>query len=155
MATPKRSLKSPRVTVTVELETIFAAEQRSSSHCMIADAIKLAVPTAQRVSVDLATIRWTDPRSGRRHIYLTPHVAQVALVNFDKGEHTEPFRFQLRQGISLSPTTTKPREPQRFSGDTDSGITRTGGGSPPLGALSNVQHVKGSRRRYGLKRLES
>jgi hypothetical protein len=58
---------------------------------MIADGLKAAMPKATDVSVDLATIRFSDRESGRRYIYLTPPVAQVSLLKFDHGEKPEPF----------------------------------------------------------------
>jgi hypothetical protein len=62
---------------------------------MIADAIKTAVPNAQSVSVDLSTIRWTDPVRELRYIYLTPRRAQIALIDFDAGRVPKPFDVQL------------------------------------------------------------
>jgi hypothetical protein len=46
---------------------------------MIAEAIKQAVPRATNVSVDLSTVRWTDPEKKLRYTYLTPRAAQIAL----------------------------------------------------------------------------
>jgi hypothetical protein len=64
-------------------------------HCMIADAITAAHPTFRNVMVDLATIRWSNPRTGKRYIALTPELAGARLVEFDQGEPVEPFDFRL------------------------------------------------------------
>ena len=58
--------------VSVTRDVIDKAERRDSSHCMIADAIRASIPDAQNVSVDLATIRWSEPKKGVRLMYLTP-----------------------------------------------------------------------------------
>ena len=56
----QKAMTTPRVNVQVTPDIINVAARRDSGHCMIADALRLAVPEAQSVSVDLATIRWTD-----------------------------------------------------------------------------------------------
>src|SRR5262245_57512785 len=73
---------SPRGLVRVTDELIETALPKNSEHCMIADAVKIAFPGAKGVSVDLATIRFSDPEKGLRYIYLTPRIAQTALVEF-------------------------------------------------------------------------
>jgi len=67
---------------------------------MLAEAVKEAFPGARFVSVDLQTIRFTDPDPKRpyRYTYLTPRRGQVALVDFDQGRGIEPFEVQLRGG---------------------------------------------------------
>ncbi len=88
---PGRGKRAPQLDFPVTAEIIEDAVPQDSAHCMIADALKAAMPEAQSVSVDLATIRFTDPKRGRRYIYLTPIPAQVALLDFDKGDKPEPF----------------------------------------------------------------
>jgi Fe-S-cluster formation regulator IscX/YfhJ len=76
---PTRSVRkprAPRVVIQVSGDDILWAEKESSSHCMIADAIKRQLPNARHVAVDLQTIRFT---------YLTPTLAQMALLDFDDG----------------------------------------------------------------------
>lgn len=68
---------------------------------MIAEAVKAAMPHARFVSVDLQTIRWSDPKKGLRYVALTPRVAQISLVEWDQGEIPSPFNFQLRGAIVL------------------------------------------------------
>lgn len=79
-------------------EIITDSVESDSGHCMIAEAIKKALPGAQRVSVDIQTIRFSDPAKGLRYTYLTPRIAQLPLVMFDAGVEPEPFTFQLRAG---------------------------------------------------------
>jgi hypothetical protein len=89
-----RSRKAAHVTVTDEV--IANACRRDSGHCMIADALKMMNPGVNHVDVDLQTIRFSDPAKGARYIYLTPPLAQRALIRFDQGETVEPFDFTLR-----------------------------------------------------------
>lgn len=94
---PVRTLPAaPRVPVDVTEYLIEDSTARDSGHCMIADAVKEAVPDATYISADIQTIRFT--RGGFRYTYLTPRKAQVALIQFDQGEKPEPFAFQLRTG---------------------------------------------------------
>jgi hypothetical protein len=86
-----RGKRAPKLDFPVTAEHIDTAIPEDSAHCMIADALKAAMPEVRSVSVDLATIRFTDPKTCRRYIYLTPIPAQVALLDFDKGEKPEPF----------------------------------------------------------------
>ena len=79
--------------ISVSRETIERATQRDSRHCMIAEAIRDARPDAQFVSVDIQTIRFSIPFKRIRCTYLTPRIAQLALVRFDQGRSLEPFQF--------------------------------------------------------------
>jgi hypothetical protein len=80
----------------VDEETIDQSIKRDSSHCMIAEAVKAAFPDAQSVSVDVQTIRLSDPTKRLRYTYLTPRIAQVAIIKFDQGDKPEPFEVTLR-----------------------------------------------------------
>lgn len=103
--------KGPQLKIKVTEEQIAAAMKRDSRHCMIAEAIKVAHPDARSVSVDLATIRFTDPGKQIRCTYLTPRIAQVCLVNFDQGRAPEPFSFVLRGAhITRSGNTRTPKK---------------------------------------------
>lgn len=93
--TKQRVPRSRRVDVEVTPEVIKTAVEGDSGHCMIADAVKAAVPNARNISVDLQTIRFSDPVKRMRYVYLTPRMAQLALVDFDGGEKPEPFTFRL------------------------------------------------------------
>ena len=96
--TATRTPRAPQVIVEITDEVIDEAIPRDSSHCMIADALKALVPGASKVAVDLQTIRFSDLKKGLRYTYLTPRVAQVALIKFDQGLKPEPFAFRLRGG---------------------------------------------------------
>jgi hypothetical protein len=74
-----------------------------SHHCMIADAIKDAHPTAQYIQADVQSIRFSDPLTGKRYTYLTPPVAQSALLQFDAGTRVKPFAFTLRAPVIARP----------------------------------------------------
>src|SRR6516164_6329046 len=93
-ATIQRSPILKNVKVTTEHRD--AAIQNSSSHCMIADAIKEAYPKFTYVAVDVQTIRISDPEKGLRYIYLTPRVCQHALWLFDQGRKNKELVFTLR-----------------------------------------------------------
>jgi hypothetical protein len=108
-----RSPRSPRVKIVLTEELIEDSKQRDSSHCMIAEAVKVAHPGASHVSVDLQTIRFTDQAKGLRYTYLTPRAAQVALINFDAGVTPEPLDFMLRGGqVTKSGTRPRALQPQ-------------------------------------------
>jgi hypothetical protein len=84
------------ITMPVTREHIEASMARHSSHCMTALAIQKAIPDARHICVDLQTIRWT--RKGLRYVFLTPHVAQDAIIAFDQGEREKikPFTLRMR-----------------------------------------------------------
>ena len=83
--------KAPRFSLVVTDEMIEDAIPRDSSYCVFAEAVKAARPGAQKVAVDLQTIRFTDPKLGLRFTYLTPRPCQIAIINFDQGIRPEPF----------------------------------------------------------------
>ncbi len=168
----ERRPKAPTVTLEITEELIADAIPRDSSHCLWAEAVTAAYPDAQRVSVDIQTIRFTDPKRGQRYTYLTPRTAQIALVQFDQGIRPEPHSVQLRRGQvtrmaqktpkQLTETPTPARIAQRKAAAkkgrdvlakttlrVSSGTAvpdRVGGKTPPIAA--------GKRRAFGLRGLE-
>jgi hypothetical protein len=92
--------------VTVTRELIDRATTRDSHHCMIAEAIKEATPLLKNISVDLQTIRYTDPRTKTRYTCLTPPAAAHALVEFDQGRAVEPFVLSLQPVHKVAALTT-------------------------------------------------
>jgi hypothetical protein len=104
---------TPRVVIPVTLDIIERAEQRDSSHCMIAEAIREAVPGASAIAVDLQSIRWSDAVLRLRYVYMTPPICQVALVSFDQGLHTNPFSFTLARAQILPMGPPGEREARR------------------------------------------
>jgi hypothetical protein len=157
---------------------IEESARRDSSHCMIADALRAAVPSAKWVSVDLQTVRFTDTTSRVRVVYLTPRRAQEALIRFDQGEKCEPFRFFLRdpQIIPLREVNRGHHDPEKTAAGDGSDPRKSakpkkktpvkaslknvahpsdrpqkvGGQAPPVAVLSNA---KGRTREFGLKTL--
>lgn len=160
----------PRQVTTVDVtqETIRAASKASSSHCMIADAIREAIPEAQYVSVDLQTIRYTKRSDGLRYIYLTPPLAQRQLIRFDHGVVVEPWTLTLpsrpSQAIPIKSASAKPNSRNRPTTAGPKRLLRNaahtvkGGAAPPLGLLahsstSGAGH-KGAKRTFGLRATE-
>lgn len=134
------------------------ATKKNSQHCMVADAVKAAVDDAQHVMVDLATIRFTDPKRGKRYVYLTPKIAQQRLVDFDQGRPIEPFGFRLylahftNSSRTRDGKRTEKRGHKRLRAD---GVIE--GGKPPVTAhLSNITLKSGGlqKREYGLRQLK-
>jgi hypothetical protein len=160
---------APQLEIIVDETTISHSQQRQSSHCMIAEALHQIVPNARSISVDLQTIRFSDPEKRLRYTYLTPRIAQVNIIKFDQGELPEPFDFRLRGGqvtkmMSYQERNTpQPRLPLETDGSistseigTSAAMTkgserllarRVGGKPPPLGNLAK-------RRAFGLRALE-
>lgn len=91
---------APALKVRVREEHVKTACRRDSHHCMIADALRDAVPEAKYIMVDLQSVRWSDLERGYRFVYFTPPLAQEALIRFDQGKAVAPFRFALRNGIT-------------------------------------------------------
>lgn len=156
----------PRNAITIEVtaELIEMALKANSNHCMIADAIKAAIPDAQKVSVDLQTIRWSDQKTGRRQVFLTPLKCQQKLLMFDQGVEVYPWSFRLRtpvqvvpirKGILFSVENPEGIGPERINpgpkklkkwGKSD--LVVTGGQAPPTAVLSNS---RGQRRVFGVR----
>lgn len=129
---------------------------------MIAEAIKDAVPGAKSVTVDLQTIRWSDPVRRLRYIYVTPMKCVKALIDFDHGRPVDSFTFAVRNGM-VTPMNTKnpnrdrslqatPRRARLVPRDASNPgeVTIVGGSTPPMAAYSS----RSVRRVYGLRMLE-
>lgn len=138
---------------------IEAAIPKTSSHCMIADAIKRAFPEVTGIRVDVQTIRWSDKRKGLRYIYYTPALVIAILIAWDQGIRPKPFSFKLRgpqitsMRVQEAPGVKKrklahrlgkkKRRPQKRDRSEHQTIV---GGKPP--ALISVE-----TRRYGSRQL--
>lgn len=138
--------------VTVTRELIERATQRDSRHCMVAEAIKSAYPRLTNISVDLQTIRYTDPRMKKRYTCLTPPLAGNAIVEFDQGRTVEPFKLSL---IPVHVTAARVAGKKTGRGGshkprvhaTDRGqIVVEGGPSLPRGHLGGNADVKSADR---------
>lgn len=77
--------------------------RRDSHHCMIADAVKVAIPDAQFILVDVQSIRYSIPGRQTRYCHLTPLSAQKAIIAFDRGKKVAPFSFTLPPVFSSRP----------------------------------------------------
>jgi hypothetical protein len=107
-----RGKRAPKLDFPVTAEIIETSIPADSGHCMIADGLKAAVPHATDVSVDLATIRYTDRQARRRYVYLTPPEAQRALLDFDHGNKPEPFSIAAHAAQIVSLPPAKPKKPK-------------------------------------------
>jgi hypothetical protein len=92
-----RQHQPPKQTaVSVDTEAIAAVTAgRIDGEHLIAAAIRSARPEMRNIAVDLGTIRWTDPKTGRRVTFATPVVVRTALLAFADGAAPAPFRFIL------------------------------------------------------------
>jgi hypothetical protein len=111
MATPSLRRRSPRSRITVTQDNISRSARADSSHCMIANAVREAIPQARNISVDLQTIRYSDPERGVRYTYLTSAAAQAALVAFDEGSLVEPFSFTISNAY-VAPVNRRSQRPR-------------------------------------------
>jgi hypothetical protein len=104
--------RSPAPQISVTDDHIKRGKMADSTHCMIAEAIKSAVPGAKRVAVDLQTVRFSDARRPLRYVYLTPPACQDALIQFDQGVLPRPFEFKLRGAHVLAAGSRRLAEPR-------------------------------------------
>jgi hypothetical protein len=132
---------------------------------MIADAIRVAVPTATNISVDLMSIRWSDPEKGFRYFYTTPYNVRDALLGFDLGKVIPAFAMQLRGGqVTSMRFTENTKEGKKLrqvhklgkrkltvsKEQNGAGVTEIVGGKlPPRRLPPHPSH--NSLRRFGMK----
>jgi hypothetical protein len=102
---PVRRRQPPRqITVSVSAEAIAAVTAGGIDGArIIAAAIRSTRPEVRNVAVDLGTIRWTDPGTGRRVTFTTPVVVRNALFILAGGATPAPFRFILGRALSAEP----------------------------------------------------
>lgn len=141
----------------VRPEHIDLAVVADSKHCMIAEAIRQQVPKAANIAVDLQSIRWSNRKKRVRYTFLTPRIAQEALVRFDRGNRPSPFHFTLKGAIITQTQTDRVRNGQirrrivhagaRSRGDIEYGRTVVVGGRPPR------SHHASRTRQFGMKRF--
>jgi hypothetical protein len=101
---PSRPRQLPKqTTITVSADAIAAVMiGRTGGPAVIAEAVRAARPDVRNVAVDLGTIRWTDPKTGRRVTFDTPIAVRDALLGFDRGTAPEPFRFVLGRAARVA-----------------------------------------------------
>jgi hypothetical protein len=145
--------RAPKFRVHITKEMIEHAKVRDSSHCMIAMAVRAAMPQMVSISADLQTVRMSDPDLGLRFTYLTPRVGQEALIDFDQGELPEPYSMLLdgamvtkmtRKGPFKTPEPSKLIEPANVL---NGSVPMRAGGRPPPGSRL------GKRREFGLRAM--
>lgn len=110
----QRADRTPRpkaMDIHVTKEVLDGSKVRSSSHCMVAEAVKEHCKEkgikCGAVSVDIQTIRFSDKARRLRYVYLTPYSVQRAIIQFDQGIMPDPFSFRLRGGqVTRSKRTT-------------------------------------------------
>jgi hypothetical protein len=168
--TEKKLGHAPRFTARVTPEILERSVQRNSNHCMLAEAIKEAHPDLTHISVDIQTIRASNPKKRERYIWLTPRVCQVGIIDFDRGQKLTPFPFNLRAGQTISMGTSSAQrlssqakakakaKRKKAAAETDGALRRprdanaqsvmvkVGGKAPPRSV--------GRRRSFGLRSLE-
>ena len=156
------------LSVTVTPDVIETAVTRDSGHCVIADAIRHSIPGVNRVSVDLQTVRFTDPVTQKRYIYLTPPMAQVVLIGFDQGVRPQAQRIRLGKPIQIVKSgaghsrkkegVTVTAEVMEKGGEPRNHKVVVHGGTPPKTAVlasGQVGPRKGRRRIFGLRQLQA
>jgi len=89
-------------TIKVTKANIENATRHSSSHCMIAEAIRDAIPSARFISVDLQWIAFSLPEQAERHFHPTPKQAQTQLLRFDDGYPIWPFSLKLGKPVKIA-----------------------------------------------------
>src|SRR5262245_55000057 len=106
--------RSDMKTINVTQQHIDEAIANCSNRCAVADAVKEAVPHAMRIRVDLQTIRWSDPVTKERYIYLTPARVQEYIIAFDVGDPVKPFQIRLNStSRQVIPINEMPAEVQK------------------------------------------
>jgi hypothetical protein len=92
----RRHQPQQQIAVSVSAEAVAAVTAgRIDGERLIAAAVRAARPDVRNVAVDLGTIRWTDPKSGRRVTFATPVVVRDALLALAGSATPAPFRFIL------------------------------------------------------------
>jgi len=97
----RRRQPQQQTAVSVSAEAVAAVTAgRIDGERIIAAAVRAARPDVRNIAVDLGTIRWTDPKSGRRVTFATPVVVRDALLALAGGAVPQPFRFILGHATS-------------------------------------------------------
>ena len=76
---------SPTLKLRITKDLWDDAVQASSGGCLLVEAIKRQYPHLTGISVDMATVRVSDPKKGLRFTYLTPENGQTLLLSYDQG----------------------------------------------------------------------
>jgi len=158
---PPATARRRRVEVT--MEDYKKGVRNSSVRCAVAHAIRRAIPEAEKIMVDLQTIRFT--LNEERLSWLTPVLAQEAITYFDAGEWSklEPFDFFLRRDKAHQiarrvHATTKDRKrdlgAQKDHRAKGGRGDRTGVKRKTTGGKATVRRtIGGSGRLYGARKI--
>jgi hypothetical protein len=101
----RTKFSSPRLELKLTEERRDEAIKSNSGACLIADAIKAQYPQFTRVTVDMATIRFSDSVRGVRYVYLTPPEAQHVLLSFDQGWPSPTQAVTIKRAVHITPIT--------------------------------------------------
>jgi hypothetical protein len=146
------------IKVSITLEVIEESIRRDSSHCMVAQAIKSAIPDATNITVDIQTIRYSNKKARERRFYLTPRAVQQKLVDFDIGKPIEPFSFMLRSPHVVPMNISAPQEANRQGVQTQPKQDRKGRRTRELQSTTSNKswpvYKIGRRRQFGLRALQ-
>jgi hypothetical protein len=153
--------RAPQLTVEVTAQHIADARRRNSGHCMSAEAMKDALRARginpESVSVDVQTMRFSDPAKGLRYIYLSPRIVQKNAIVWDQGDdvpeedRVKPFQFRLSGAVVINMQTGKggPKGgapgPATLVVRKGNRVSRAGGKPPPKISM---------RREYGLRAFD-
>jgi hypothetical protein len=152
-----RHHRFPRIVLKVTAEHIqkgIELGMKDSRTCATALALLDVVPNAKNISVDLTTIRWSDPEKGLRYTVSTPRPFQALIVTNDAGIVAQPFEGVIRGG-QVSTTyrrVGKKMKPvhklgrRRLVGGNDGTVPDTVGGNPPPRVAAQWR-----RREFGLR----
>lgn len=101
-------VRAPRMKPNVTSDDVIESVRGDSSCCAIVTATERFCRDHLRfepkhVSVDVQTIRVSDPVKRLRYAYLTPRSAQQFIIDYDQGaDALAPFSFELRGGLAVS-----------------------------------------------------
>lgn len=130
--------------IQVERKHIEQGIARDSRHCMIADAIKQRIPSAQYIMVDVQSIRFSDKEEGIRYVFFTPARAQANLLKFDQGDPSlKPFTFELREAAKMRAVG--------WRGQRAAGASRKS--KPRKKATKKAPAVAYKERQFGLRKM--
>jgi hypothetical protein len=101
----KPAATSPTLDLEISADVVNAAVQSQSGGCLIADAIKRQYPQYTAVSVDMATIRFSDRAKGVRYTYLTSPQAQQVLLFFDQGWRNPVESLRVMRAVKVTAIT--------------------------------------------------
>jgi hypothetical protein len=105
LACKENKVKESKMFIHISKKNIEEATIKDSNHCMIADAVKDRIPSAQYIKVDLQSIKFSLPETKERYTYFTPPRAQMNIIRFDQGDKSiEPFKFDLKDPVLVEKT---------------------------------------------------